>query len=227
MVTTATGRHRNPPLSGALAFLLLNLPLGIVAFTVVVTLFSVGIATAVVWVGVPVLALLVLLTRGAARMERARVFSLLDTFVDSPYLPLPEGGRSRWVTRLKDRATWRDLTYFLLLFPAGMIEFVLVVTFWAVSLGLVALPVYYRFLPDGAYFFPSYDVRWIVVDSTVAALPWAALGVLFAALSVVLTRGLARLHAGFAVALLRPTVAQRHRMERSWNAIDGMSTVTG
>ena len=227
MVTAATGRRRNPPLGGGLAFLLLNLPLGIVSFVLVVALFSAGVGTAVVWLGVPLLALLVLLARGAGRMERARVLAMLDTYVDAPYLPLPPSGRARWVARVKDRATYRDLAYFFLLFPVGLIEFVLVVTFWATSLGLIALPVYYRFLPDGAYFFPSYDVRWIIVDSTVAALPWAALGVLFAALSVALTRGLARLHAGFAVAMLRPTVAQRHRMERSWNEIDGMSTVTG
>ncbi|GAA3544972.1 sensor domain-containing protein [Amycolatopsis ultiminotia] len=220
--------RRTPPLSGALAFLLLNLPLGILGFTLITALTAAGLGTAIVWLGVPLLGLLVLLVRGAGRMERARVFALLDTYIDRPYLPLPPGRqRNRWVTRLKDSATWRDLAYFFLLFPLGLVEFVLVVAFWAVALGLVALPVYYRFLPGGAWHFPSYDVRWITVDSTVTALPWAALGVLLVALAAALTRALAAFHCEFSVALLRPTVAQRQRMERSWNAIDGMSTVTG
>ncbi|MEV4603551.1 sensor domain-containing protein [Amycolatopsis sp. NPDC049253] len=228
MVTVSAARRRHPPLGRALAFLLLNLPMGIVSFALITVLLSAGAGTLVVWLGVPLLGLLVLLARGAGRMERARVFSLLDTYVDSPYLPLPPTGqRARWTTRLKDGATWRDLSYFFLLFPVGLVEFVLVVTFWATSLGLVALPIYYRFLPEGAWYFPGYDVRWLTVDSTVSALPWAALGVLFAALSVALTRGLAALHGGLAVALLRPTVSQRRRMERSWLELDETSTVTG
>ncbi|QRP44922.1 sensor domain-containing protein [Amycolatopsis sp. FDAARGOS 1241] len=228
MVTVSAAKRRNPPFGGSLAYLLLNLPLGILAITLITVLSSAGLGTAVVWLGLPLLGLLVLLARGGGRLERARVFALLDTYIDSPYLPLPPSGqRARWVTRVKDGATWRDLAYFVLLFPAALVEFVLVVTFWAVSLALVALPIYYRFLPEGAWFFPGYDVRWFTVDTTVAALPWAALGVLFAALSVALTRGLAAVHGGLAVALLRPTVSQRRRMERSWQEIDGMSAVTG
>ncbi|MCG3757355.1 sensor domain-containing protein [Amycolatopsis sp. Poz14] len=230
MVTVPAGRsfgRRTPPLGGALAYLLLNLPIGILSFTLIVTLGSAGLGTIVVWLGVPLLALLVLFARTAGRVERGRVFALLDVYIDDPYLPLPPSGqKQRWLTRLKDPATWRDLSYLFLLFPLGLVEFVLVVTVWAVSLGLVTLPIYYRFLPDGVYAFPSYDVQWFVVDSTVAALPWAALGVLFAAIAVALTKGLAALHAAFAAGFLRPTVAQRRRMERSWNEIDGI-TVAG
>ncbi|WP_033290312.1 sensor domain-containing protein [Amycolatopsis jejuensis] len=230
MVTVPATRRfgrRTPPLGGSLAYLLLNLPLGILTFTLIITLASAGAGTLVVWVGVPLLGLLVLFARAAGRVERGRLYALLDVYIDSPYLPLPPSGqKSRWTTRLKDSATWRDLAYLFLLFPLGVVEFVLVVVAWSVSLGLVALPIYYRFLPDGVYAFPSYDVRWFTVDSTVTALPWAALGVLLAAVAVALTKGLASLHAGFAGALLRPTVAQRRRMERSWNEIDGI-TVAG
>ncbi|MFE0025558.1 sensor domain-containing protein [Amycolatopsis sp. NPDC059021] len=225
--TGEAGRHA-PALGGSLAFLLLSLPLGAVTFALLVGLVPAGLSTAVVWVGVPILASVVLSARGAARMERARVYALLDTYIDLPYLPLPAGSQSaRWKVRLKDPSTWRDLAYLFLLFPLGLFEFVLVTVFWATSLGLVALPIFYRFLPDGAYFFPSYDLRWITVDSTVAALPWAALGVLFVALSVALTKALASLHAKYAVALLGPTMAQRHRMEKAWNEVEAMNTVTG
>jgi hypothetical protein len=215
------------PLGGSLAYLLMNLPLGIAGFVTLFTLLATGISTAVVWVGLPLLAFAVLLARGAARAERARVYALLDVFVPLPYLPLPAATqRLRWKARLRDVSTWRDLAYFFVLFPVGIIEFTLMVTFWSSSLALAGLPIYFRFLPEGAYYFPAFDVRWITVDSTVGALPWAALGVLFIAVSVALTRSMAGIHGRLAWAMLGPTAAQRRRLEASSVDAEAISTVT-
>ncbi|MBE1498384.1 hypothetical protein H4696_005484 [Amycolatopsis lexingtonensis] len=220
--------RRDPPFGGSVVFLLMNLPLGVVAFALLTSFTAAGVGTAVVWVGVGLLALLVLAVRGAARLERARVYALLDRYIDLPYLPLPaDGQKDRWKARLKDPSTWRDLTYFFVLFPLGLVEFVLVTVFWSTSLALAGLPVYFRWLPDGAYYFPAEDLRWLTVDSTVEALPWAALGVLFIALSVALTKALAGLHARLANALLGPTVAQRRRMERWWEDAEEKNLVAG
>ncbi|MEV6877635.1 sensor domain-containing protein [Amycolatopsis sp. NPDC051128] len=222
------GERRDPPFGGSLVFLLMNLPLGVLAFGLLTAFTAAGLGTAVVWVGVGLLALVVLAVRGGARLERARVYALLDRYIDLPYLPLPAGKQAlRWKGRLKDPSTWRDLAYFFVLFPLGLVEFVLVTAFWATSLALAGLPVYFRWLPDGAYYFPSADVRWLTVDSTVGALPWAALGVLFVALSVALTKALAGLHARLANALLAPTVAQRRRMERWWEVAEEKNLVAG
>lgn len=133
----------------------------------------------------------------------------------------------RWKARLKDLSTWRDLLYFFVLFPLGLIEFTLVTAFWSTSLALAGLPIYFRWLPGGAYYFPSDDLRWLTVDSTVEALPWAALGVLFIALSVALTKALAGTHARLTNALLGPTVAQRRRMERWWEEAEEKHLVAG
>lgn len=210
MSSSSVEHDRTPPrpgLAGAAAYLLMNLPLGIISFVTLVTLICVGVPTTIIWVGVPIAALAVLLARGSARLERARVYALLDTPIALPYRRLPEDGqKQRWKARLRDPATWRDLTYFLLLLPVGIVEFVLMVTFWALSLGLAALPVYFRYLPEGAYFFPAYDLRWITIDTTLSALPFAALGVLLLAVTVALTRKLGALHARFARGLLTPTV---------------------
>ena len=222
------GERRDPPFGGSLVFLLLNLPLGVLAFGLLTSFTAAGLGTAVVWVGVGLLALVVLAVRGAARMERARVYALLDRYVELPYLPLPAGGQGlRWKARLKDPSTWRDLAYFFLLFPLGIVEFVLVTVFWSTSLALAGLPVFHRWLPGGAYYFPSEDLRWLTVDSAVEALPWAALGVLLIALSVALTRALAGMHARVANALLGPTVAQRRRMERWWEDVEEQNLVAG
>ena len=71
MTTThRDGTRPNPPLLGSLAYLVLNLPIGIGAFVFVVTTLSLGIGTAIIWVGVAVLALAVLAMRGLATLER-------------------------------------------------------------------------------------------------------------------------------------------------------------
>lgn len=201
------GSRPRPPLAGSLAFLLLSFPLGIFWFVLLVTLISVGVGTAIVWVGLAVAAFAVLLWRGGAHVERARVYALLDAYIAVPYRSLPEGRqRAKWRARLSDSATWRDLGYLLLLFPIGIAEFVLVITAWSVSLALIGLPIYYRFLPSGAYHFPSYDQahRWITVDSTFEALPFAALGVLALLGTVALTKALGGVHARFARVMLGP-----------------------
>lgn len=203
---SARGARKHPPLAGSIGYLLLSLPVGILGFVLVVTTAVVGVSTAIVWVGVPFAALAVLLARGTAQLERARIYALLDTYVPQPYRRLPTiGPKIRWRVRLSDSATWRDVAYVLSLLPLGIVEFVLVVTFWSASLGFVTLPVFYRLLPGGAYFFPAYDLRWITVDSVAAALPWTLVGLLLGALAVVVTRGLARAHARFAGFLLGPT----------------------
>lgn len=196
----------NPGFAGSLTYLLMNFPLGIAAFVGLITLTAVGIGTAVIWVGLPILALAVLICRGAGRLERARLYALLDVYIDMPYQPLPAGGQKvRWTARLRDAATRRDFAYLLLLFPIGVVQFVLLVGFWSTSLALAGLPIYFRFLPDGAFYFPTEQWRWVTVDSTVEALPWAVLGVLFGAVSVALTKAMARTHARFAMALLGPS----------------------
>ncbi|OLT46595.1 hypothetical protein BJF85_16265 [Saccharomonospora sp. CUA-673] len=203
-----------PGLSGSSAVLVSSLPLGIFSFVFLVTTFAVGLPLSLVWLGIPVLMAFLAGSRGLADLERIRVRAWLGRPVPRPYRPLPTTGfRARWLTRARDAQTWRDVTYLVLLLPLGVVEFTVMVTFWALALGLVALPVYYRFLPDGLYAFPGHDVRWIVVDSVPTALPWAVLGVLLVCLAVPLTRGVGAGHARLAAALLGPSPRRERAAE--------------
>lgn len=204
LVTERDGTRPNPPVLGSLAYLVLNLPVGIASFVFLVTALSVGLSTAIIWVGVPLLALAVLVWRGAARLERQRVHTLLRTYIATPYRPLPDTLSAQWKTRLKDPATWKDLTYFVLLLPVGVAEFALMVSLWTVSLWLLLLPLLHGFLPDEAY--PVINDHPILrVDSTFEALPLAAAGAVLLAVTVMVTKGLGTLHARYARALLGPS----------------------
>ncbi len=205
------GTRPRPPVVGGLVYLVMNMFIGIGAFVTLVTLFAVGVGTAIVWVGLPVLAVAILACRGGARMERVRVFALLNTYIATPYPVLPSVGR--WKARVNDGATWRDLAYFVLLLPVGIIEFTVMVSFWSVALGLTLLPVYFRYLPGGEWRIFDWDRPWLIVDSTVEALPFALLGVVVLALALALTKGMATAHALFARALLGPSPSSVDRYD--------------
>jgi hypothetical protein len=215
MTTERDGTRPNPPLLGSLAYLVMNLPIGIASFVFVVTTLSVGVSTVVIWVGLAVLAVSMLVTRGFAALERARVHVMLGSYVATPYRPLPDQGR-RWVTRIKDPATWKDMAYCVLLLPIGIAEFTLMATFWATSLWLITLPIYWTWLPD-SWRPVGWNQPLFEVDSWTETLPWAALGVLVLAMAIALTRALGTLHARYARAMLGPS-------ERRISKLAGLST---
>ncbi|WAL97250.1 sensor histidine kinase [Streptomyces sp. Je 1-369] len=116
--------------------LLVNLPMGIVAFVYTVSVLSVGIGLTVTVVGLPLLALALLGARVLGRAERARARKLLGVRVDEPS-PMPgERGQSllgRLWSNLKDPVGWRTMLYGFIRLPWG------VLTFAVVAVGLFVL----------------------------------------------------------------------------------------
>lgn len=120
------GQQARPTAFRAIAFMVASLPLRLVQFVLLVTLFVVGVATVVVWVGIPILMLATKLTRGFGNLERRWVSAALRTAVPpAERLPQEGGPLQRWRVRLTDATTWRDLGYLLLVFPIGLVEFVI------------------------------------------------------------------------------------------------------
>jgi Putative sensor len=212
MTTERDGTRPDPPLFGSLAYLVMNLPIGIASFVFVVTTMAVGMGTVIVWVGLGVLAVSMLVWRGFAQVERSRVRAMLGTYIATPYLPLPEQGR-RWSTRVKDPATWKDMVYCVLLLPIGIAEFVITVVSWATSLWMLAMPIYWIWTPGSWH--PVFDGGPLFeVDTWPETLPVAAVGVLGLAISIALTRALGILHARYARALLGPSERRISKLEQ-------------
>ncbi|WP_197320806.1 sensor domain-containing protein [Saccharomonospora sp. NB11] len=214
------GVRPRPSVAGALAYLMLSFPLGLAAFVVLVPLTVAGVGTAIVWVGLPILAIVVLLTRATATLERARTYALLRTYVPKATRPLGDVDlEQRWRTRLADSATWREYAYLLLLLPVGTVEFVLMVATWSVSLALLALPIYYHRLPGGVWHFPFPEGELLTVDSVWTALPWSLLGLLFLVGTAALTRGLGAAHGRFVQVMLGPTRARMRELDEATTAL--------
>jgi signal transduction histidine kinase len=189
----------------ATGYLLATFPLGVFWFTVAVTGLAVGVATAIVWVGLPILFLSAVLWRLGARAERALLRGALRIDIPAPYRPPPAGSLlGRFRARLTDPTTWRDFAYLVLLLPLGGLWLALVLTAWGVPLALLLTPLWYRLVPAGAGMLHN-GAGLNLVDTLPKALGAALAGLLLCLGAAHLVRGMALLHGRIAAGLLGPT----------------------
>ena len=121
--------------------LLLDLPVGIAGFTLVLTGLATAAGLLVTFLGIPLLTATLLLSRLAGRGELARARVLLGVDLPPPRpLPRQRGGLARLFAPIRDGAAWRSALYFLLMLPVGVVTFTVALTWWATSLGALTLP---------------------------------------------------------------------------------------
>ena len=116
-------------------YLLLGLPLGIAYFVFLVTGISVGAGLIIIWVGVPILALVLAGSWAICEFERILAVTLLkeeiprttrgrSTVTDAQALSSVErffvGAWRRLKSHLSERLTWTGMLYLLLKFPVGV-----------------------------------------------------------------------------------------------------------
>ena len=119
----------------ATLFHLLSLPLGIVWFTVVITGLRTGIGTLITLVGIPILLLTLLFSRGRERRRALPVDHLLDQPVGSPFRPLADpAGLQQLKDVITDGAAWRAIAYALISLFLGVIAFTVTVVLWSTAL---------------------------------------------------------------------------------------------
>ena len=136
-------------------YLLLGLPLGIAYFVFLVTGVSVGFGLVVIWVGVPILALVLLGSWALCQFERVLTNTLLNEDIprverlDTSSKPEASLGAEerlfigtwrRLKAHLSDRLTWTGIFYLLLRFPLGIGSFVMAVVLISVTAACWAPP---------------------------------------------------------------------------------------
>jgi len=171
-----------------LLYSVVEFPLGIFYFGIMIAGLSAGFATAIVVIGFVFLAITLAIARVFGRMERELSKALLGAvFHSNP----PE--RMHWRAMLRDRRTWTTVVYLVLRFPLGIAGFVASVLMLA-AVPAMAAPLLYVSLP-----------YWIagerVVNSEEAILV-SLFGCLFFLLDAHLVNGVAALSRRVAVALL-------------------------
>lgn len=117
---------------------------GFFAFAALITLVSAGFASIVAGVGLLVFALAIEGSRLVARIERRRVtLGTPERLLAHPYRPLRGGGVAILRAEFADESRWRDVLYLAVNFPLVVIEFVVVLSVWALALWLVTIPIWY------------------------------------------------------------------------------------
>ncbi|HEY3473765.1 MAG TPA: sensor domain-containing protein, partial [Anaerolineales bacterium] len=134
--------YDDPQAWGALLYMLISLVTGIVYFTWAVTGLSLSLSLAIFIFGLLFAVLFIVSLRGLALLEGRIVEGLLGVRMPRRSLFFQTG--TSWFDRLKasltDKHIWLSLIYFVLQMPLGVIYFVLIVTLFATSLGLMAAP---------------------------------------------------------------------------------------
>ncbi len=182
-------------------FLLSSFPLGLFWFLVLTVLLLAGISLAIVWVGLPILALAMAVCALGTSVERWRLSTLLGTRLLSPYRPLPRGSvfvRTR--ARVADPALWRGLLYLFLLFPIGLVEMVVFFVL-AFSALLASFPLWFWTFPEGG------GVGWtgvFVANTLPEALLVTLVGLVVMAAAAAFVPQISRAHAALGRRLLGP-----------------------
>ncbi|HKP99236.1 MAG TPA: sensor domain-containing protein, partial [Actinomycetes bacterium] len=194
----------------ATIYLLLSMFVGLTWHVILATGLALGVGTLIIWVGVFVLALTLLAWRGGAWLERRWVGAMLGVHIPDPYRPLPDGSLWRRARVLaSDPATWKDLAYLVVLFPLGLIWFVVTITVWSLALGLLTAPLWYWIPADGGVaLFQNGDRSYLVLDTLPEAILAGVVGALLTVAAAWVVRGMATAHGAVALALLGPSQNQ-------------------
>jgi hypothetical protein len=128
-----------------LVYLSLAFPLGLFYFILLVMGFSLGFSLLILWVGVIILAGMLVAWWGCALFERQIAISLLHEDIPPMVRNIPAGLKT-WdqiKANLANPVTWKSLAYLLVKFPLGIISFVVLVTLITLTLGFLAAPLIY------------------------------------------------------------------------------------
>lgn len=185
-----------------LLFLVLAFPLGLTYFIFLTVGLSLGVGLTLIWVGLPILALVFAGSWGMTALERQLAIHLLGAVVPpmSPRAPAdPSAPRGFWRTVgefLGNPVTWKGMGYLLIKLPLGVVTF-------AVATFLFSLTAAFLLAPF------AYPLGLMEVDGLVFAIdgPWSALlcgviGLLIGFLSLHAMNGLAWIWRVLASAML-------------------------
>jgi signal transduction histidine kinase len=201
--------------------LLVDFPVGIFWFVVIVTGLATGLGMLITLVGLPILTATFLLARGGAELERRRAELFLGIEIKRPERPAPvEGWLAKLLAPFRDAANWKELLHVGLVQPVrGVFNFCIVVTLVATAGAAATLPFYFWALPHHGLQVNDHDywnAPWQIAALTLG-------GLVLGYITVWVIRGLALVDAIFDRGLLG--ASRRAALERRVDAaVDASDT---
>ncbi|MGA1821845.1 MAG: sensor domain-containing protein [Thermoplasmatota archaeon] len=161
-----------------LLYLLLMFPIGIIYFTYIVAGISTGFGLIITIIGIPLLILFLVSIYGLSWLHGRMTELMLGIRMPKKKrkLVLTGSAWNRLKIILKDPRLYSSLIYMLLMFPLGIIYFVILVSLLSTSFSLICLPFYvvYKYATVSHGGLPGPD--WFVFVTTVFG---SVFGVLF------------------------------------------------
>jgi len=116
--------HPRPNPARTIGYMIVSWLLRTIQFILIVTGIAVGVSTAVIWVGFPILLATTSFIRWSGDRERGWARKMLRVPLTPVERRSTEGEAliRRWLIRLSDPTTWRDLAYLMLAFPLACVE---------------------------------------------------------------------------------------------------------
>ncbi|SHK26338.1 Signal transduction histidine kinase [Pseudonocardia thermophila] len=174
--------------------------LAVPAFVLATAGLSVGAGTLVVWIGIPVLAATLAVSRWFAELERRSTEQVLGRSLPPHHYRELSGGLRRAVSRLADPQLWRDLVHAIVAFPVRITTFVVAVTWVVAGIGELLAFLWMWALPDDGD-----GLLWLITGIRSAVLErtlHTVLGVVVLLLAPAVLSLMTAIRAGLASALL-------------------------
>jgi signal transduction histidine kinase len=177
------------------------------AFTFVVTGLALSLSLSILVVGLPIAVGFIYLNRLFCNLDRLLARLVLDAAIERPYHPLAPGSLlQRSLSVITTATAWRDIAWMVVSFPVAVATFTVAVTAWATSLGLMTLPIWWRYNDTDSTFVNEFINDLIgqgqFEPRQLLGIP---VGILLVIVSAWLIRACALGQAAIAAELLRPT----------------------
>jgi hypothetical protein len=130
-----------------LLYLMLAFPMGLLYFVFFSVGLPLGLGLTLIWIGIPILALVFAGSWGLAALERQFAILALDAEVP-PMAPPPAPELGFWKrvgAFFSNPVTWKGMAFLLLKFPLGLVSFVATVTLLATSSAFILAPIVWEF----------------------------------------------------------------------------------
>ncbi len=130
-----------------LLYLALAFPLGLFYFIFLSVGLSVGAGLTLIWIGIPILALVFAGTWGFTALERQLAIHALGAAVPPMSPVVMEPVQTVW-QRVKaffaNPVTWKGMAFLLVKLPLGVVSFVAIVTLISVSAAFLLTPIFWQ-----------------------------------------------------------------------------------